>query len=301
MRAGPGWLTDIEGAETIRSAPTSGKRCSFRLMADIHPLSAFSAADRRGIRYILTDIDDTLTTHGRLTAEAYTALERLDAAGFAVIPITGRPAGWCDMIARFWPVAGIVGENGALYMRYDRAAKVMHRRFFQSDAERRAARQKLAMLAETILREVPGCALASDQQYRECDLAIDFCEDVPPLPRTAIDRIVALFEQAGATAKVSSIHVNGWFGDWDKLAMTDVFFADSYGLTLKDVRDQVVFSGDSPNDAPMFGWFPFSVGVANVRPFLDRIATPPKFVTAGEGGAGFVELADALLAAKAGA
>ncbi|WP_300301835.1 HAD-IIB family hydrolase [Ferrovibrio sp.] len=268
-------------------------------MPAIPPLSAFTEGQRRAIRYVLTDIDDTLTSHGRLTAEAYAALERLQAAGFRVIPITGRPAGWCDLIARFWPVDGIVGENGALYMRYDRDAKVMRRRFFQDDAERRAARAKLAMLAETILRDVPGCALASDQQYRECDLAVDFCEDVKPLPQDAIDKIVALFEAAGATAKVSSIHVNGWFGHWDKLSMTKVLFEECYGLQLDAVRDQIVFAGDSPNDAPMFGYFPYSVGVANVRPFLDRIAAPPAFVTAGEGGSGFVELADALIAAKA--
>lgn len=267
-------------------------------MADIRPLTAFPPPSRSQIRYVLTDIDDTLTTHGRLTAEAYGALERLTDAGFKVIPITGRPAGWCDLIARFWPVDAIVGENGALTMRYDRVGKVMHRRFFQSDAERQVSRQKLAGLAEKILREVPGTALASDQQYRECDLAIDFCEDVPPLPMSEVDRIVALFEAAGATAKVSSIHVNGWFGHWDKLTMTRVLFDEVYGLKLDLVRDQIVFAGDSPNDAPMFGYFPYSVGVANVRPFLDRIAAKPSFVTAGEGGSGFVELADALIAAK---
>lgn len=267
-------------------------------MAEIRPLNAFSAADRRGIRYVLCDIDDTLTSHGRLTAAAYAALERLEAAGFVVVPITGRPAGWCDLIARFWPVSAIVGENGALYMQYDRTAKVMHRRFFQSDAERGAARAKLSSLAETILREVPGTALASDQQYRECDLAVDFCEDVPPLPRDAIDRIVALFEQAGATAKVSSIHVNGWFGDWDKLSMTRVLFRERFNADLDALRDSVVFAGDSPNDAPMFGYFRHSVGVANVRPFLDRIAAPPSYVTPSEGGAGFVELAETLLSAK---
>jgi HAD superfamily hydrolase (TIGR01484 family) len=267
-------------------------------MATIRPLTAFTPENRSGIRYVLTDIDDTLTTHGRLPAAAYAALERLEAAGFRVIPITGRPAGWCDLIARFWPVDAIVGENGALYMRYDRAAKTMHRRFFQTEAERATARQKLTALSETILREVPGTALASDQQYRECDLAVDFCEDVPALPQAAIDKIVALFEAAGATAKVSSIHVNGWFGHWDKLSMTRVLFEEAYGLKLDAVRDQVVFAGDSPNDAPMFGYFPYSVGVANVRPFLDRIAASPAFVTDGEGGSGFVELADALITAK---
>ncbi|MBP6819022.1 HAD-IIB family hydrolase [Ferrovibrio sp. MS7] len=250
---------------------------------------------RKQVHYLLTDIDDTLTSHGRLEAKAYAALERLEAAGIRVVPITGRPAGWCDMIARFWPVSGIVGENGALYMRYDRRAKKMQRRFWQSEAERQASRAKLAQLAETILREVPGTALASDQQYRECDLAIDFCEDVPALPASDIDRIVALFEQAGATAKVSSIHVNGWFGAWDKLSMTRAFFSECFGIDLDAARDSVVFSGDSPNDAPMFGYFPLSVGVANVRPFLDRISAKPKFITMGEGGSGFVELADMLL------
>lgn len=267
-------------------------------MTDIRALSAFTPQSRSGIRYVLTDIDDTLTSHGRLPAAAYAALERLEAAGFKVIPITGRPAGWCDLIARFWPVDAIVGENGALYMRYDRHAKKMRRKFFQTEAERAIARAKLTALSETILREVPGTALASDQQYRECDLAVDFCEDVAPLPQASIDKIVALFEAAGAVAKVSSIHVNGWFGHWDKLSMTRVLFEECYGVNLDSVRDQVVFAGDSPNDAPMFGYFPYSVGVANVRPFLDRIAAKPAFITEGEGGAGFVELADALIEAK---
>jgi len=267
-------------------------------MTEIRALSAFTSQNRSGIRYVLTDIDDTLTTHGRLPAAAYAALERLEAAGFKVIPITGRPAGWCDLIARFWPVDAIIGENGALYMRYDRTAKKMRRRFFQTEAERATARAKLTALGEAILREVPGTALASDQQYRECDLAVDFCEDVAPLPQASIEKIVALFEAAGATAKVSSIHVNGWFGHWDKLSMTRVLFEECYGLNLDDVRDQVVFAGDSPNDAPMFGYFPYSMGVANVRPFLDRIAAKPAFIAEGEGGAGFVELADALIAAK---
>lgn len=269
-------------------------------MSDIPSLSEMPVAARRNVRFLLTDIDDTLTSHGRLKAHAYGALERLEAAGIAVIPITGRPAGWCDMIARFWPVAGIVGENGALYMQYDRTAKKMRRRFWQSEAERQTARAKLTALAAQILAGVPGTALASDQQYRECDLAIDFCEDVSALPASEVARIVTLFEEAGATAKVSSIHVNGWFGAWDKLSMTRQFFADVFGQPLEQLLPACVFAGDSPNDAPMFGHFPLAVGVANVRPFLPQIAAPPKFITRGEGGDGFVELADALLASRAG-
>ena len=128
------------------------------------------------------DIDDTLTTGGRLGAEAYAALERLRCAGKLVIPVTGRPAGWCDHIARMWPVDAVVGENGAFYFYYDGARKKLVQRFLFDAAARAANREKMAAVRERILREVPGCALASDQLYREADLAIDYCEDVPRLP-----------------------------------------------------------------------------------------------------------------------
>ena len=265
-------------------------------MTSMLPLSTMPLATRRGIRGVLTDIDDTLSTRGRLTAEAYTALERLRAAGKLVIPITGRPAGWCDHIARMWPVDAVVGENGAFYMHHDDAKRTLVKRFVADAAERAANRGRLAAIGEQILREVPGTALASDQLYRETDLAVDFCEDLPPLPRPAIDRIVALMEAEGMTAKVSSIHVNGWFGNYDKLAMTRRLLAEVFVVDLDAQRERFVFVGDSPNDAPMFAFFPNAVGVANVRPFLERIATPPAYVTQREAGAGFVELADWLLA-----
>ena len=183
------------------------------------PLAAFPAATVKHIRGVFCDIDDTLTSEGKLTARAYAALERLRAAGKRVIPITGRPAGWCDHIARMWPVDAVVGENGAFYFRYDTARKKLTQRFLFEAAARTANRERMRAVSKHILREIPGCALASDQLYREADLAIDFCEDVPRLPEAEVDRIVALMQAAGMTAKISSIHVNGWFGDYDKLGM----------------------------------------------------------------------------------
>jgi HAD superfamily hydrolase (TIGR01484 family) len=262
----------------------------------MRPLTAMPDAVRRDMRGVLTDIDDTLTTHGRLTAGAYAAMERLHEAGRLVIAITGRPAGWCDHIARMWPVDAVVGENGALYMRHDAPARKLLRRFVDDEPTRRARRARLAAIGEKILAAVPGCALASDQHYRETDLAIDFREDVPPLPRESVDRIVAMMEAEGLTAKVSSIHVNGWFGSYDKLSMTRRLLAEVFATDLDAERERFVFAGDSPNDAPMFAYFPHAVGVANVREFADRIATLPAYVTQGEAGAGFAELAGFLLA-----
>lgn len=262
------------------------------------PLAEFPREARAAVRYVLCDIDDTLTERGRLPAAAYAALERLQTGGLVVVPITGRPAGWCDMIARFWPVDGVVGENGALWFRYDATARRMVRRYWKGEAERAEDRRRLADLEARILAEVPGARVAADQAYRVADLAIDVREDVPPLPPEAVDRIVALFEAAGATAKVSSIHVNGWFGDYDKLAMTRRFFAEALGADLDAVRDRVVFAGDSPNDVPMFRFFPNAVGVANVADFADRLAAWPRWITRARGGHGFAELAEALLEAR---
>lgn len=264
----------------------------------MRPLAEFPVGDRRNIRFVLTDIDDTLTEHGTLTARAYDALERLHAAGLVVVPVTGRPAGWCDHIARMWPVDAVVGENGAFYFRYDRDARAMITRYWRDDEQRARDRAALDVLRDDILAAVPGAGIASDQPYRAADLAIDFCEDVPPLPDQDVARIVSLFETAGANAKVSSIHVNGWFGDYDKLAMTRLLLAEQFATDMDAANATIVFAGDSPNDAPMFRFFDNAVGVANVRRFTDQLDAEPAWVTVAPYGDGFAELADALLEAR---
>lgn len=267
-------------------------------MRALRPIAEMPAEIAAGIRVVFADIDDTLTSEGRLPAIAYTALERLWQAGVKVAPITGRPAGWCDMIARMWPVDGVVGENGAFYFAYDDAARRMRRVFAIDPATRAADRQRLARVRERILAEVPGCAVSADQLYREADLAIDFCEDVPPLVPAQVVRIKAIFEGEGAVAKVSSIHVNGWYGAYDKLTMTRRFAAEVLGIDIDRDGERVVFVGDSPNDAPMFGFFANACGVANVLDFRGQIDAEPAYVASRRGGEGFVEIAERILGAR---
>ncbi len=265
------------------------------------PLAAMPAAVAQNIRGVFCDIDDTLTSDGKLSARAYAELERLRSAGKLVIPITGRPAGWCDHIARMWPVDAVVGENGAFYFHYDAAQKKLARRFLFDAAARAGNREKMIAVRERILREVPGCAPTSDQLYREADLAIDYCEDVPRLPMVDVDRIVALMRAAGMTAKISSIHVNGWFGDYDKLGMTRTLMQERYGIDLARDEAGYLFVGDSPNDAPMFRFFSNSVGVANVADFGARLTDEPAYVSSRRSGDGFVEVAERLLGPNLGA
>lgn len=264
----------------------------------MRPLSEFPLEARRKVRGVLTDIDDTLTLHGHLPAIAYGALERLREAGLLVIPVTGRPAGWCDHIARMWPVDGVVGENGAFWFRHDAAARKLRKRYVIGADERAQRAAKLQGIAERILAAVPGCAIASDQPYREADLAIDFREDVPPLPMEAVERIVSLMQDEGLTAKASSIHVNGWFGGYDKLSTSRLMLREEFGIDADASRDTLVFAGDSPNDQPMFAFFPNAVGVANVREMASLMESLPAWVTPSPGSGGFAELADALLAAR---
>ncbi len=265
----------------------------------MRPLAQFPAADRARVRGVLADIDDTLTTGGRLPAAAYAALERLRAAGLLVIPVTGRPAGWCAHLARMWPVDAVIGENGAFWFRHDARAGRLVKRYVVTAAERERRAARLSAIAARVLAEVPGAAVASDQPYREADLAIDFREDVPALPREAVARIVAIMQAEGLTAKVSSIHVNGWFGGYDKLSTARLALAEDFGVDLDREREAFVFAGDSPNDQPMFAHFPNAVGVANVREMADLMRELPAWVTPSACSAGFVELAEALLAARA--
>jgi HAD superfamily hydrolase (TIGR01484 family) len=243
------------------------------------------------VEFVLFDIDDTLTTGGKLGAEAYAALHALQRGGKKTIAVTGRPAGWCDHMARMWPVDAVIGENGAFYFWLGEGK--LGKRFMDDPGARAEKRRRLQEISKQILEEVPGARLSSDQAYRETDLAIDYCEDVdPPLGLEAAEMIARRMREAGLTAKISSIHVNGWFGDYDKLSTTRKLFTERLDLDLDAVNGKVVFAGDSPNDAPMFSFFRHSVGVANVRRFS---GLQPKFITEAEAGAGFAELARHLL------
>jgi HAD superfamily hydrolase (TIGR01484 family) len=261
----------------------------------IPPIKKLNAKTARNLLGVFFDIDDTFSTRGRIHASAYQALWALREASLRVVPITGRPAGWCDHIARMWPVDGVVGENGALYFWFDEGERKLMKRFLDPEEVRAEKRERLVRMKEEVLASVQGSAVASDQLYRETDLAIDYCEDVKPLDREAVDRICEIFKRHGAKCKVSSIHVNGWFGDYDKLGMTKIFVRERWGLDLNASRGQFLFCGDSPNDESMFQYFPVTAGVKNVLRFADRMKYMPSFVASREAGEGFAEIVETLL------
>ncbi len=255
------------------------------------PFAQFDVKAATDIRCVLCDIDDTITTYGKLTAEAYAALWKLYDADIGVIPVTGRSAGWCDMIIRQWPVTAVIGENGAFAF-YWEAGKIRTLTHPQADK----TTQYLKELEKIILRQVPGCRIAHDQFSRRYDLAIDYCEDEPRLDLSAAKRILALCHASGAQARISSIHVNAWFGQYNKLDMTRLLFEQVFNMT--DARGSVLYFGDSPNDEPMFEYFPKSCAVENIAPFLGELQFMPAYITKGCGGEGFARAVGHLLSLK---
>jgi len=257
-------------------------------------MSPLADLDARGVRVVLFDVDDTLTTQGKLTAEAYGALEALQRAGLRSVAVSGRAAGFCEYAARMWPVDAVVGENGGFWFRS--VGGKLEREYREAADVRAGNRMRYAAISRAIVAAVPGCAVASDERFRETDFTIDHAEEVPALPLQAVERIAGLMRRESLRVAISSIHIHGWFGDYDKQITSYALLARHFDLDPRANPAAAVFVGDSPNDASMFAAFPKSVGVANVRQYAGRMAAQPRYVTHAAFGAGFAELVAHLLA-----
>ena len=239
------------------------------------------------LRGIFCDVDDTLTHGGVLVPAAYEAIARATEAGLRVVAVTGRPAGWAEVLASTWPIAGAVAENGAFAVR--RAGKTTERMTWDDAPTCVSQQQRLRALASEILRDIPEARLSDDQWLRRCDFAFDIGE-THTLPPATVEAICARIRAAGARCITSSVHAHAFFGDHDKAAMCVRAARHWWQLDLDATRDDYLFVGDSPNDQPCFAYFPVAAGVANVRRYLDRLDPPPSYVADSEGGVGFAEI-----------
>ena len=271
-------------------------------------LSQWLDADRRRITGVFTDIDDTLTTDGAITPDALAALHDLKAAGIKVIAITGRPVGWSEPFAISWPVDAIVAENGAVLLQNtykndlrpnEYMRKQLSKSYQQSNDVRAANYARMQQVGQRVLRDVSGTLLAQDSAGRETDMAIDHSE-FTHLPSEKIAQVVAIMQAEGMTATVSSIHINGWFGEHNKLSGARWAVQELFGRDLDVEMDTWAYVGDSTNDHLMFEAFTNSIGVANVRRFASQLTHLPRYITVGERGAGFAEVARAVLSCRSG-
>jgi HAD superfamily hydrolase (TIGR01484 family) len=236
---------------------------------------------------LLSDVDDTITWHGELPVEALSAMHALREADVDLVLVTGACAGWCDQMARTWPVSAVIGENGAFTI--ERLGRRLVYVDTQDDATRRANQARLLDAAREIRRELPSLRASGDQPYRRYDVALDHAQDVVPAPPLDAQRAAQRFRELGAQATISSIHVNAWIGEFSKLASARAFLERSRGWSTEAMREHCAFIGDSLNDHEMFRFFPRSAGVANVERCLDRLEVPPARIMSRPGGQGFAE------------
>jgi hypothetical protein len=248
---------------------------------------------RHTVRAVLFDLDGTVTKDGQIPPSIYQALTRLNEAGLITLAVTGRPAGWCDLIARWWPVDGVIGENGAFCFRRDTDGQIQ-RDWIHPPTEIESDR--LQILLENALAAVPGSAAAQDNAWRSCDIAFDFAEAVSGLTLEDARTAQAIFEEGGATAKISSIHVNAWFGSHSKQSTSRHVLTSVFGLDQRHLEQIVVFVGDSPNDETMFENFPLSYGVAGLKRFTDDMTHLPAHITEADEADGFLEVIEFILA-----
>jgi HAD superfamily hydrolase (TIGR01484 family) len=266
----------------------------------LQALQSFPATSTSRIIGVLTDVDDTLTDAGRLRSQTLAAIEQLKASGRKVVAVTGGPAGWCDHFARCWPIDGVIGESGAFYKVRDGATGRLRTVYFDHAENRAEQAEKLQHMRALLIQRFADLRFASNQNHRECELAIDLHEDGPEMSPVTKADVIACLTEHGFRIGVSSIHINAWLGAYNKLEMTKRFFEQEYSESLEQVQRYWVFTGDSSNDGPMFAYFKHSVGVANVLAIQDVLSANnqlPAYVTQKKCSAGFRELVDHLLGA----
>jgi HAD superfamily hydrolase (TIGR01484 family) len=258
----------------------------------LKPISALTREEAARLLGVAFDLDDTLLDHGQLAEATYAALFRLREAGLTLYGVTGRPAGWAEVLARLFPVAAIVAENGAVFCarRGDRVRLVD-----SVDAATRHTRNaKLALLLQDFAERFPDFELADDVRARVSDRTFDIGE----YRRVAPDRVAeasAYLTQQGARVFVSSVHLHATFDYADKASDAVRLLSADSGLDATSVRHAFAYLGDSENDASCFAAFPVSIGVANLR---GRATLRPRYITTQPMGAGVAEAARVILSLR---
>jgi HAD superfamily hydrolase (TIGR01484 family) len=264
--------------------------------ARCQPIAAIPIEALQSINFLLFDVDETFTTHGLLHAETYASLFELRDAGITAIPVTGRPSGWGNVMLSTWPIRACVTENGGVISWKD-VRGIAQQNVIHIEHRGTDYIEKLRVLGDRIVAQFPIVRVSADQPYRLTDLAIDYAEQSHNVPKSVVQSIVAIMQDAGYQTAVSSIHIHAYFPSNEKADGVYPLMQTAFAMGKNDVHARAAFIGDSPNDASLFAAIPMSVGVANVRTSLAKIATLPAYICTQECGAGFVEFARQLIAA----
>lgn len=252
------------------------------------PVERMDSREAKALTGVLFDLDDTFLDRGRLLPEAYQALFDLADAGLDLVLVTGRPAGWARLLARMWPVAAAVSENGAiLHLMQDGRLREVD----SVPTDERVRRQRrLRKIAARVKEQFPDLVETDDAAARISDVTFDIGEHTR-VKEGVVDDALEFAETLGALCFRSSVHLHLTFDRHDKATGSLQALGIRFGVESTLARLRYAYVGDSENDAACFAAFGTTIGVANLS---GRPTVMPRYVTRAERAAGFVEMARVL-------
>jgi hypothetical protein len=231
------------------------------------------------INVVAADIDGTITEHGHITDRTLTALEKLNAAGIRTLLITGRSAGFGLGLMTYLPgLDGLIAENGGVVIADE---KIVWSR-------PRSAR--LSRVFDLVRERFPHLDEGNDNFARLSDFTID----MRSVGNGDLERVRQLLSEHQVKSTYSTIHLHIFDADDSKGRALRKWLNDR-GLA----EQEVLTIGDSINDESLFEspHFLHSCWVG-ARECLQELENQPAYLTHDAEGAGFQEIANALLSAR---
>lgn len=254
----------------------------------MEPIEAIEAATWRKVLGVVTDLDDTLTCHGRFTRASLVALDTLSALGVPCIIATGRPLGWAEVLASLLPVRAVVAENGAVWAL--REGSTVRVAFLEDVDTRTQGLARSRAMARRVGEHFPLLQPVREHVLRATDVTLDIGERTT-VPRDCVAEAMAMVRAGGLHAVASSVHLHISHRAPDKTEGLRAALAD-LGCDPKELEHCWIYLGDSPNDAGPFSAMALSFGVRGVERF--PMPALPRYVCRGGPGEALAEVVEAL-------
>lgn len=245
----------------------------------------FTEEERGRIKYIISDVDDTITRDGKLYPRVLDAVYRAKCSGRSIILVTGGSTGWADGYIRQWPVDAVIAESGAVFLCHNRDGSI------NSLINPAIKQDEVMQKRRKLIEYTAPYPFSSDQCVRIFDIAYDKA-GMSPSEIKALKNILVMF---GASWAESSIHINAWFGNYSKKSALKHFMENALGIKEEEYLERGIYMGDSFNDQPLFEYFPLSIGMHTVEDNRDKFTSLPAYITKGTSGEGWVEMVDSLV------
>ena len=227
------------------------------------------------MKIIFSDFDGTLTTaNGRLDATFHDLLALIEENDSQLVVVSGRSISWGHFLLAHLPLKFVIMEGGGVILSKTIKGEIVEEVLLQADSV-----QKLEVLTQKLLTQMPDALLSPDSFGRKTDRAIEYHQ----MAKHSLEDLEAFLKTNGASFTRSNVHINFWYGDISKNYAVE-YFLKHYTPHIE--AHECIYYGDSLNDESMFQHFPNTVGVSNILSVLDKLEYRPKVILEGKENAG---------------